>query len=283
MILVTGAGGALGGLVVDRLRADHRAPIVAGTRAPDRLEADVPVRRIDFDDPRSLAKGFAGVDVLLLISAGYAESDVVISRHAAAIDAAEAAGVRHVVYTSLAGAGDHLAYSVPHRWTERRLARGRTAWTILRNGLYAELLVPAAMQAAATGVLTAPLGDGRLAAAAREDLADAAARVLLAAERHAGQTYELVGDTAIGGAELAGAVSRTTGDRVEYRPGTLGELRAAMSGPDVPAWRVENVVSTHAVIAAGFMGGTDGTLAELVGEVRPALATVEAAVGMPTG
>ena len=94
--------------------------------------------RIEFDDPASL--DFSGVDVLLLISAGYGEDDEVTARHGAAIDAAERAGVGHIVYTSLSGAGDHLTFALAHRWTERRLRRGRARWTILRNGLYAELL-----------------------------------------------------------------------------------------------------------------------------------------------
>src|SRR5690349_19708816 len=119
MILVTGATGALGTLIAERL-AD-RDDTVLGTREPRQLEASLPVRRIDFDEPGSLAGGFEAVDVLLLISSGYGEDDTVIARHGVAIDAAEKAGVGHVVYTSLTADGDHLPYALPHRWTERRL------------------------------------------------------------------------------------------------------------------------------------------------------------------
>ncbi|GAA2714623.1 MULTISPECIES: NAD(P)H-binding protein [Streptomyces] len=136
MILVSGAGGALGRLVAGELAGEPAVHdgVVLGTRTP-RSAAE---RRVDFDDPSSL--DFTGIDTLVLISAGYGEDDVVIARHDAAIGAAEQAGVRHVVYTSLSGDGDHLPYALAHRWTERRLQGSRLDWTILRNGLYAEFL-----------------------------------------------------------------------------------------------------------------------------------------------
>lgn len=277
MILVTGASGSLGRLVVNRL-VGRGATVVAGTRTPERLTADLPaqvgVRAMDFDDPSGLVAGFTGANVVLLISAGYAEADTVIARHSAAIDAAAAAGVRHIVYTSLTRAGDHLTYALPHRCTERRLAAGPTAWTVLRNGLYAELLIADTTRAAADGVLTAPLGTGRIAVVARDDLADAAARVLIEADadphgastaRHAGRVYDLVGDHAIGGEELATAASHVAGSPVAYQPGTLAELRGALADAGLPAWQVENIVSTYAVAAAGFLAGTESTLTDLLG------------------
>ncbi|MFD3604373.1 NAD(P)H-binding protein, partial [Streptomyces sp. NPDC058656] len=197
MILVTGAAGALGQLVAQQLAA--RDDVVLGTRTP----RSAGERRVDFDDPASL--DFSGVDTLLLISAGFGEDDVVVARHDAAVTAAEKAGVRHIVYTSLSGDGDHLAYALPHRWTEHRIHRSSLEWTVLRNGLYAEFLAAIAAPGS-DGTITAPLGAGRLAAVAREDLAEVAARVVSAPERHAGRTYELVGEEALGGRGLAAAV-----------------------------------------------------------------------------
>ncbi|MGC4982067.1 NAD(P)H-binding protein [Streptomyces sp. DT193] len=227
MILVTGATGALGTLIAERL-AD-RDDTVLGTRDPRRSHR-LPVRRVDFDEPGTLGKGFAGVDVLLLISAGYGEDDTVTARHGAAIDAAEKAGVGHVVYTSLTADGDHLPYALPHRWTERRLQESTMDWTILRNGLYAELLGGLAAPSA-DGRITAPLGEGRLAAVARADLADAAARVTVEAPAHAGRIHELVGEQAVGGADLA----RAYGPHVTYEPETLSRTRARASPPPAPS------------------------------------------------
>lgn len=255
MILVTGASGGLGRLILDRLTA-LGADVVGGTREPAALGGSA--RRIDFDDPASL--DFSGVDVLLLISAGYGEDDDVTARHGAAIDAAERAGVGHIVYTSLSGAGDHLTFAMAHRWTERRLRRGRASWTILRNGLYAELL--GQITNPHDGVITAPLGEGRLAAVAREDLADVAAHVAAAPAAHASKIYELVGDRALGAAEIAETLS------VQYRPATLADSRAMLSALGLAPFQVPMMMSIFSAIAGGFLDGTNSDLAELLG-TRP--------------
>lgn len=280
MIVVTGASGGLGSLVLERMAPD--AEVTAGSRTPELVSAELPVRRIDFDDPAGLATAFDGADVVLLISAGYGEDDVVTARHGAAIEAAERAGVSHIVYTSLAGAGDHLAFALAHRWTERRLKAGRADWTILRNGIYAEMSIPDAAQAAATGSLTAPLGDGGLAAVAREDLADVAAKVLAEPGEHRGKTYELVGTHAFGGADIAATVARVTGTSVTYAPGTLAELRQGLTDAGVPGWQIPIVVSTYANIAAGFLAPTASDLTVLLDHPpRAALDVIAAAVAPP--
>ncbi|WP_030415891.1 NAD(P)H-binding protein [Streptomyces sp. NRRL S-1448] len=292
MILITGANGALGRLVAAEL-AD-RDDVVLGTRTPGPAApksaatstntstntaqtartARPTQRRIDFDDPSSL--DFTGVDTLLLISAGYGEDDVVIARHDAAITAAEKAGVRHLVYTSLSGDGDHLAYALAHRWTERRLTRSPLAWTVLRNGLYAEFLAAIAAPGP-DGTIAAPLGAGRLAAVARADLAAVAARVVAEPARHAGRVYELVGERALGGAELADAVGGS------YEPGSLGAAREAIaaSGGALP-YQVPMLVGTYSAIAGGFLDGSGiatNALRTLLGrEPRPALDAYRTAV-----
>ncbi len=259
MLLITGVSGGLGSLVARKLAA--RPDVRFGTRVP----TGPGQVRVDFDDPDAL--DFAGVDTLLLISAGYGEDDRVIARHGAAITAAERAGVRHVVYTSLTGAGDHLPYALPHRWTERRLRESSLAWTVLRNGLYAELLAALAAPGP-DGVITAPLGAGRLAAVAREDLAEVAVRVALAPGEHAGQVYELVGDRALGGAELAGAAG------ARYAPGSLAGARAALSGGAAEPFETPMLVATYSAVGAGFLSTPDaGTLPLLLGRApRSALA-----------
>ncbi|QES06804.1 NmrA family transcriptional regulator [Streptomyces venezuelae] len=243
MLLVTGVSGALGALVAERLAG--REDVVLGTRA------GLPgTRRLDFDSPETLPEALAGVATLLLISAGYGEDDTVVARHEAAISAAEAAGVNHVVYTSLSGDGDHLTYALAHRWTERRLRNSPTLdWTILRNGLYAEFLTWIAAPDAENRI-TGPLGEGRLAAVARADLADAAVMVATDPGAHRNRVYELVGERALGGAELAEALGAT------YAPGTLAEARAAIAASGAVPFQVPMLASTYSAIAHGFMDGT---------------------------
>jgi NAD(P)H dehydrogenase (quinone) len=279
MILVTGVSGALGGLVFDRLGASG-LDVLAGTRA-----ATGTARRTDFDDPATLVEGFAGVRVLVFVSAGYAEDDVVLARHGAVIDAAAEAGVRHVIYTSLAGSGDQLSLALAHRWTEARLAEAPFDVTVLRNGLYAEipagLATSAAESAATTGVFTAPMGHGRIAVVAREDLADITARVAAETEadladgrpsRHAGRTYELAGTTAIGGDDIAGALTEALGRPVTYQPLSLAGMRQALAAGDLEPYQVGHTLSLFANIAAGLLDSPGDDLAALLPTPpRPAL------------
>lgn len=295
MMLVTGVSGALGGLVFDRLRAATDVDVVAGTRA-----AAGAARRIDFDDPTTLVDGFAGVRVLVFVSAGYGEDDVVLARHGAVVDAAATAGVRHVIYTSLAGSGDQLSIALAHRWTEARLAEAPFDVTVLRNGLYAEIAAGLAMSsaepAAATGVFTAALGHGRVSVVAREDLADVTARVAVESEadlaagrpsRHAGRTYELAGATAIGGEDIAGVLAGVLGRPVTYHPVSLTRFRAALAGGGLEPYQVSHTLSMFANIGAGLLDSPGDDLAALLpAPPRPALElishAVKAVVPVPT-
>jgi uncharacterized protein YbjT (DUF2867 family) len=262
MILVTGISGGLGSLIFRGLSSEDGLDVAGGTHSGDEVTA----RRVDFDDPASLADGFRGVDVLVFVSAGYAEDDVVLARHGAAVDAAEAAGVRHVVYTSLAGSGDLMTIALPHRWTEARLAGASFDVTILRNGLYAEaavgLATAAAASAAETGVFAAAFGAGRVSVVAKEDLADVAVRVAaeiqhdLAAGRrshHAGRTYELEGVEAIGGQDIAEVLSDALDRRVAYRPISLFTTREALAGSGLEPYQITHALSLFSNLSAGYL------------------------------
>jgi NAD(P)H dehydrogenase (quinone) len=273
MILVTGISGGLGGLIFRGLSGEGGVDVVGGTRSGDGVAA----RRIDFDEPSSLADGFRGVDVLVFVSAGYAEDDVVLARHGAVVDAAEAAGVRHVVYTSLAGSGDLMTLALPHRWTEARLAGASFDVTILRNGLYAEvpvgLAAASAASAAETGVFAAAFGAGRVSVVAKEDLADVAVRVAaeiqrdLAAgrrSRHAGEIYELEGVEAIGGQDIAEVLSEALGRPVEYQPISLSATREALAGLGLEPYQITHTLSLFSNLNAGYLQANGTDLAALL-------------------
>jgi len=266
MLLVTGASGHLGSLVHAGLLRRSFAPL-AGTRTPDRFGALG--RRVDFDDPTTLR--FSGVRTLVLVSAGYGEDDVVVARHDRVLRAAEEQGVRHVVYTSLTAAGDHLAFALAHRWTERRLRDSGLSWTILRNGLYAELL--GQLTAPVGGVVTAPFGTGGLAAVARRDLADVAVEVAADPEAHRNRTYELTGPVAVTAGEVAAALG------VPYRPVSLARRRAELAGVDgLLPFQPAMLMSIYSATSAGFLAGTRGDLRSLLPQPpRPAVPVAVAA------
>lgn len=261
MILVTGANGNLGSATLAALRA-RGAIATGGSRTPGDGKL-----LLDFDEPSGI--DLTGVSTLVLISAGYAEDDQVIRRHAAVLDAAARDGVRHVVYTSLTGAGDHLGFALAHRATER-LVRGRgVPWTILRNGLYAELFGGLLMWAG-SGVESAFGDSGALAAVARADLAEAAAVVAADPARHSGRTYDLVGTpiTAAGVAGRLGVPHRTIG---------LGEYRRRLHATPLLPFQPPMLVSIAASVRHGFLDGTSPDLADILGRpVRDPLAVAVA-------
>lgn len=220
-IALTGASGNLGRRVAETLLAHHGVPaaaLVLLTRSPDAL-ADLAargaqVRVADFDDPSSLGPAFAGVDKALVISTDRAGSRV--DGHKAAIDAAVAAGVRSVAYTSGVNPSDSNPTAVmwEHRQTEDHLSDVAPSWTVLRNSIYAETLVPGAEAAAATGQLVTNQGDGRVSYVAREDCAAVAAAVLTS-EGHDGRRYDITGDEALAVADLAALYAERAGRPVE--------------------------------------------------------------------
>lgn len=266
MILLTGGSGQLSSLIAQGAR-DAGLDIHIGSHMAHK--ADLCRRRVDFDDPHSL--DFRDVDTLFMISAGYAEDDVVIRRHDAVIAAAARSGVRHVVYTSLSGTGDHLAFSLAHRWTEKRLKDSGLGWTILRNGLYAELI--GALAAPVDGVMRAPFGTAPLSPVARQDLADAAVTVLQDPFAHAGEIYELSGIEAWSLPDLADVL------RVPYQPSSLEQARASLADAPLRPFQSPMLMSIYSSTAAGFLhSGSSTDLPALISaSPRPTLPIAAAA------
>lgn len=248
MIMVTGANGQLASLTLQEL-ADRGVPAVGGSRTPGDGQ-----RHVDFDDPASL--DLAGVSTLVMVSAGYAEDDIVIARHRALLESAARDGVAHVVYTSLTGAGDHLGFALAHRATEEVVKASGVAWTFLRNGLYAELF--GALLTWTTEGLESAFGDGALSAVARADLAAAAAIVASRPRAHAGKTYELVGEpiTAEDIAQRLNVVHRTIG---------LGDYRARLLADEaLLPFQPSMLTSIASSIRHGFLGNSSPDLAQLL-------------------
>jgi len=254
MIMVTGASGRFSSAVLAELRA-RGIPAVGGSRTPSAGQ-----RHVDFSVPDSL--DFNGVDTLLLVPAGAQEDDRQGAFHRPGGGIAARDGVSHLVYTSLTGAGDHLSMALPHRVTERIIIAGGMTWTILRNGVYAEILgAPLSWerQQEEPARIVSPLGDGAVAAVARQDLARAAASVLSDPSGHGERVYELVGSRAVSAADVAGRLG------CEVRDIGLGEYRQLLAGGGMPAFRQSLMLSIASVIRHGFLAGTGDDLPNLLG------------------
>lgn len=276
-ILVTGATGHLGRLVIDSLleRGAEPSSIVAGVRdlvkASDIAARGVRTAVVDYDRPDTIAAALDGVDSVLLISGS--EVGRRTEQHKAVIDAATAAGVGKLVYTSAPKAPtSDLVLAPEHKATEELIAASGIPAVILRNNWYTENYAGNIAQARETGVVAASVGDGRVASASRKDFADAAAVVLLE-DGHLGRAYELGGDVAWTYDDLASAIAEIIGRPVEYRALTTEEHTAALESAGLDAGTVGFVTALDAGIRNGALADTDGTLARLIG--RPTTTLVE--------
>ncbi len=229
------------------------------------------VRFGDFDQPESLADAFAGADRMLLVSAVDLERRS--EQHRAAILAAVAAGIRHVVYTScLAPAPPNPAAIAPsHYATERALAESGLAWTILRNSLYAEYQVPEARRALETGVIAHNRGAGRVAYVSREDCAAVAAAVLTEAG-HEGRVYDVTGPQSFAVSELAALVGELGGRSVETvsldDEAFVAAVEADRRADDHARYGARLAASLGAAVREGFMASCTDVVPSLTG--RPA-------------
>ncbi|MBU8895187.1 NAD(P)-dependent oxidoreductase [Corallococcus sp. H22C18031201] len=184
-LLVTGAAGHLGRQVLELLLAANVGPVIATTRDPEKLRdfqaRGVTVRAANFDAPESLPRAFAGAERMLLISTDdLTHPGRRLEQHRNAVAAAVTAGVKHVVYTSLThpDASSPITFASDHRGTEEALANSPLGYSVLRNNLYADLLLYSLPRALASGQLVSAAGDGGVGFVTREDCARAAAAAL---------------------------------------------------------------------------------------------------------
>ena len=275
-IVVTGATGHLGRLTVDSLlaRGVAASDIRALGRSAERLAPlaaqGVETGVIDFEKPETLTAAFAGADAVLLVSGS--EVGKRVPQHRNAIEAAEAAGVGRLVYTSAPHATDGgLVLAPEHKATEELLAASSLPVTILRNNWYTENYTGLIDQAAATGEIVGSAGDGRVASASRKDYAEAAAAVLTT-DGHEGAVYELSGDVAWTFDELASAVGALAGREVVYRSVTPEEHTSILTGAGLDEGTAGFVVALDGNIRDGELADATSTLAELIGRPTTPLA-----------
>lgn len=278
MIVVTGASGHLGRLVVEGLKKQLPADrIVAAARTPEKAaDLGVPVRKADYDDPATLAAAFDGADKVLLISGSEVGSRV--AQHRAVVEAAQKAGVSHLVYTSAPRADTTpLVLAPEHKATEEIIRKSGLPFTFLRNGWYNENYEQTVQQAVHTGEFVGSAGEGRTASAARADYADAAVAVLTG-EGHENKVYELSGDIAWTRAELAATIAEAAGKPVTYRNLTSERHQATLVEAGLPEATAQFVVALDGNTRDGLLGETSGELRELIGRPTTPIGEYVAAV-----
>ena len=278
-LLITGATGHLGRLVVEQLLAAGvpAGDIIATGRATDRLKdlADrgVQVRAVDLDDPAAVRAAVGDADRVLLISAS--DPGARVGQHRTVIDAARAAGTGLLAYTSIVNADTlTIRLAEDHQATERLLRDSGVPYVLLRNSWYHENYTDRLPAFLAQGVIGGSAGDGRISAAARADYA-AAAVAVLTTDGHAGQAYELGGDDPFTLAELAAEIAAQSGREVRYVDLPEAGYAQALRDHGMPDPYPAMVAETDAAAAHGALYTGSGHLSALTG--RPAT-TLSAAV-----
>lgn len=268
MILVVGANGTVGSRLVRRL-VEGGHPVRALVRDVPRAVQHGPAVAIAEGDlawPGTLGPALAGVDRVFLVTNGPAAVEK------AAIDAARAAGVAHVVKLSSMGFGpsrDALAIGNWHREVEDHLAASRLPWTVLRAGGFSTNALGWGRSIRERDAVFAPAGDGKVAVVDPDDLAGAAAAVLAApVDRHAGARYELTGPEALGFAEQVAILAEALGRPLRFVDVPPGAARDEMLRTGMPAALVEPMLEVMAAIRAGGAATVTPTAAQLLG--RPA-------------
>ncbi|MFF3782497.1 SDR family oxidoreductase [Streptomyces sp. NPDC001933] len=281
-IVVTGATGELGRLVVEQLLATVPASGIAAVvrdaeKAAPLAARGVELRVADYDRPESLKDAFRAGDRVLLISGS--EVGRRVPQHTAVIDAAKAAGVAQLAYTGiLGGPAADFRLAAEHKVTEQLILDSGLPHTFLRNGWYTENYTANLAPVLEHGAVVANAGEGRIASATRADYAAAAAAVLTG-EGHIGAAYELSGDVAWSLAEYAAEISKATGKEIAYRNVPAATHQEILVGAGVPEFFAEILVDVDEAIARGLLATTSGDLARLTGRPTTPLAeTVAAAV-----
>lgn len=275
-IAITGATGQLGRLAISAIEA-RGGSAIALVRSPAKAaDLGVEARAFDYTDPATFGS-LAGVKTLVLISSN--DFNDRIGQHVRVIDAAKAAGVGRVIYTSLLRADTSpMLLAADHKATEAHIKASGLAYTLLRNGWYTENHTGSLGGAIAAGAMIGSAGAGRFSSAARADYAEAIAAVALG-DGHAGKVYELGGDVSYTLAEMAAEVARQTGKAVGYNDLPPETYAGILQSFGLPSGFAHVLADSDVHAAKGALEETSGTLSRLIGRATTPMAqTVAAAI-----
>jgi len=281
MIVVTGATGQLGRLVIKALlKKVPAAEIVAAVRnrekAKDLAESGIQVRYADYSQPASWDEALKGADKVLLISSS--EIGQRANQHRNVIDAAKRSGVKLLAYTSVLHAGTSpLGLAAEHRATEALLSASGVPFVLLRNGWYTENYTAGVPAALAHGGVYGCAGEGHISSAARADYAEAAATVLTA-DNQAGRVYELAGDSSYTLTELTAEISRQAGKHIGYVNLPESEYKSVLIKVGLPEVVAELLANSDTGASKGALFDDSRQLSKLIGRPTTSLATAIAAV-----
>lgn len=269
-IAITGVTGHLGGFVAKELseagvaachlaRSPERAPILAGAA----------VKKCSYEYSDEAIAALSGIDVLFMISAK--ENPERLQQHLAFIDAAKAAGVKHIVYTSFYNASPSSTFTLArdHAATEQYIKEKGLTYTFLRDNFYIDFFVDMACQ---YGEIKGPAGNGKVSAVVRSDVANVAVEILKNPENWANQTLNMTGPEELTLSEMAEQISHSLGKTVTYVEETVEEAYESRKIWQAEQWEYDSWVSTYTAIAKGEQAGLSDDIERVLGKASTSLA-----------
>lgn len=269
-LAITGVTGHLGGFVAKELseagvaarhlaRSPERAPKLAGAT----------VKKCSYEYSDEAIAALSGIDVLFMISAK--ENPERLQQHIAFIDAAKAAGVKHIVYTSFYNASPSSTFTLArdHAATEQYIKEEGLAYTFLRDNFYIDFFVDMARQ---YGEIKGPAGNGKVSAVVRSDVADVAVEILKNPEKWANQTLNMTGPEELTLSEMAEQISHSLGKTVTYVEETVEEAYDSRKIWQAEQWEYDSWVSTYTAIAKGEQAGLSDDIKCVLGKAPMSLA-----------
>lgn len=257
MILITGASGQLGSLVLKKVKDQlpEGEKLAAISRKAGKLaylkKQGVETRQADYMDKNSLISAFRGVHKVFFVS-GMAPGEERIQQHRNVVSAAVLAGVRHVCYTSFfnAGLASKFLFAGVHHHTEELLKGSGLTFTILRNSWYADLLLEDIAQTLALGTLKAGAGDARINSIPREEIANAAAKVL-ATDAYGNSTFDMTGPETFSYPEAVAWISEAYKKNISYVDVNLEQIRKLYGGDSPQGYMINGIISSYEAMKAG--------------------------------
>ncbi|EXJ80506.1 hypothetical protein A1O1_08651 [Capronia coronata CBS 617.96] len=293
MLVLTGTTGHLGSRVLEailRLQLIPASELIISSSNPSQVssaarDAGIEIRHGDFTSPESLATSFQGADALFLVSFPSPSVERWL-HHRSAIDAAQAVGIKTIIYTGLmfggetgmqSEAGVQKAHIKTVDYLRQSQQSGRLQYVVVREGIYAESwwlyagYQPRKYRRGDSSEIRFVIpNDGPVAWVSWDDLGEATARILQQYPRYLGQTLNLTGPRTATLTDVAKLVERYTGRKVTVE--IVGRDEAERyhkyekkSLPEDSFWAIESWAGWHDAIAKGETATVDPLIGEMLG------------------
>jgi NAD(P)H dehydrogenase (quinone) len=278
-ILVTAAAGVTSNAVsrhvldlADKSKYHIRGGARSESKVKELVQKGAEYIKFDFSDKKSVEEGLKGVDYLWVTIPNTPKDNPSINMSqliVGFIDQAKAANVKHVVFGTVEGADDPTKTFVianDFRAVEKRLQEHSIPTTYIRMGWFQENVVTYHAEEITQGTYVEPIGDSKYTQVSVEDIGAAAATVLLDPKNHVGKSYTLTGPRALGGEDIAKALSEVLQRPIQFVNPSLEETKQALQSMQMPSEQIKFTIELYEIIRSGVVTHVSNDFTTLTGK-----------------